>query len=82
MRSPCCLAAAVSVSTALDGAPWAPDLAFAQAGGDRAGAVFTVTSDDCVAELAVVWTYDDAGSITHEIVHYAPSSVITCPWVE
>ena len=69
-------------STALDGATWALDLAFAQAGGDRAGAVFTVTSDDCAAELAVVWTYDDAGSITHEIVHYAPSSVLTCPWVE
>lgn len=67
-------------ATALDGATWAVDLAFSQAGGDRAGAVLDVTSAGCRTQLAVVWTIDDAGSITSEVVHYDPVSTLDCEW--
>lgn len=69
-------------AAALDGASWTLDLAFGQAGGNRAGALLDVSAGDCDTTVAVVWTFDDAGSITDEVVHYDPSTVLGCPFVE
>lgn len=70
----------------LDDPSWEVKLAFAEslpdALGERMGAVFTVTSDGCGVDVAVLFEVTAEGRIVRELVHYDPASLRACGWAD